>query len=76
MVVFRSRQRRNRRINKKIISEQKKLSRAEEGLSVFEQLREEAEKQEKAENVKEIKETDDLRKQPLQQVQYQQKNQI
>ena len=66
------------RINKKIISEQKKLSRAEEGLSVFEQLREEAEKQEierqeaenqeaekqeKAENVKEIKETDDLRKQ-------------
>ena len=34
------------RINKKIISEQKKLSRAEEGLSVFEQLREEAEKQE------------------------------
>ena len=66
------------RINKKIISEQKKLSRAEEGLSVFEQLREEAEKQEierqeaenqeaekqeKTENVKEIKETDDLRKQ-------------
>lgn len=56
----------------------KKLSRAEEGLSVFEQLRkeaekqeierqkaenQEAEKQEKTENVKEIKETDDLRKQ-------------
>lgn len=66
------------KINKKIISEQKKLSRAEEGLSVFEQLRkeaekqeierqeaenQEAEKQEKTENVKEIKETDDLRKQ-------------
>ena len=55
------------RINKKIISEQKKLSRAEEGLSVFEQLREEAEKREleiqKEEEIQKAKEQEELEKQ-------------
>lgn len=55
------------RINKKIISEQKKLSRAEEGLSVFEQLREEAEKKElerqKEEEIQKAKEQEELEKQ-------------
>ena len=55
------------RINKKIISEQKKLSRAEEGLSVFEQLREETEKKElerqKEEEIQKAKEQEELEKQ-------------
>lgn len=55
------------RINKKIISEQKKLSRAEEGLSVFEQLREETEKKElerqKEEEIQKAKEQEKLEKQ-------------
>ena len=55
------------RINKKIISEQKKLSRAEEGLSVFEQLREEAEKRkletQKEEEIQKAKEQEELEKQ-------------
>lgn len=55
------------RINKKIISEQKKLSKAEEGLSIFEQLREEAEKREleiqKEEEIQKAKEQEELEKQ-------------